>query len=257
MKNMDPSLSIPLISKAVGSTFRARDVIMKTIAALFDCDGTLYAAQYGRGLMKYAAERGNKRAVRAYYLSLMPLFALRKWKLITDEQFHRPLTSRMPWMIKGMSGQDLRDLFECMLREYILPTERSEVVARLREHQSRGHMVILVSAQLLPTLEILGEYYRVDGVVGTKVGSKNDRYTGKFVPPVITGTDKDRYAREFFSTRNIEIDWEASYAYADSITDTGLLGVVGHPVAVHPDAKLYALAKSRNWEILGEAKSGS
>lgn len=230
---------------------------MKRIAALFDCDGTLYSAQYGRGLMKYASQNGHKRAVRAYYASLLPLVILRKLKLIPEESFHRPLTSRMPWMIKGMSPEEFHDLGDCMYREYLLPTQRNEVIARLRDHQSRGHMVLLVSAQLLPTLEILGDHYKADGVVGTKVELKNGRYTGKFVPPVITGTDKDRYAREFFTTRNIEIDWEASYAYADSITDSGLLNMVGHPVAVHPDPKLFALAQSKNWEMIGPMKTRS
>jgi HAD superfamily hydrolase (TIGR01490 family) len=227
---------------------------MKTIAALFDCDGTLYSAQYGRGLMKYAADSGHKGAVRAYFASLLPLMALRKFKWITDEKFHRPLTSRMPWMIKGMSEEQFRVLYECMYREYILPTERTEVVARLRDHQSKGHAVLLVSAQLYPSLEYLGNHYGTTGVVGTKVEMKDGRYTGRILPPVITGADKDRYAREYFSSKGIEVDWAASYAYADSITDTGLLNMVGHPVAVHPDAKLYDLAHSRNWEMIGKMK---
>jgi HAD superfamily hydrolase (TIGR01490 family) len=141
-----------------------------------------------------------------------------------------------------------------MFKEYLLPTERKEVIARLREHQAKGHAVLLVSAQLTPSLKLLGDLYSVDGVVGTEVELQNGRYTGRIVPPVITGADKDRYAREFFSARNIDIDWEASYAYADSITDTGLLNMVGHPVAVHPDAKLFDLAQSRNWEMIGEMK---
>jgi HAD superfamily hydrolase (TIGR01490 family) len=231
--------------------------MMKKVAALFDCDGTLYAAQYGRGLMKYAAERGRKGAVRRYYASLVPLMALHKLNWIAAEKFQRPLTSRMSWMIKGMSEQEFRELYECMFREYIFPTERTEVVARLQDHQSKGHLVLLVSAQLYPSLEYLGDHYKADGVVGTKVELKNGRYTGKFIPPVITGADKDRYAREFFSTRNIEIDWESSYAYADSITDTGLLNMVGNPVVVHPDARLFALAQSQNWKMIGEPKSTS
>jgi HAD superfamily hydrolase (TIGR01490 family) len=229
---------------------------MKTIAALFDCDGTLYSAQYGRGLMKYASERGKKWAVRGYYGSLMPLFFLRKYKLIAEEQFHRPLTSRMAWMIKGMSEQEFRDLSECMFREYHLPTERTDVVARLRDHMSRGHAVLLVSAQLYPSLEILGDHYKAEGVVGTKVELKNGRYTGRILPPVITGAEKDRYARQFFSSKQLEVDWKASYAYADSITDSGLLGMVGHPVAVYPDAKLHTLAQSRMWEMIGKPKPG-
>jgi HAD superfamily hydrolase (TIGR01490 family) len=230
---------------------------LKTIAALFDCDGTLYSAQYVRELMKLAGDRGHKGTVRAYYASLLPLVALRKLKLIDDEQFHRPVSSRMAWMIKGMSEAEFRDLSECMIREHLLPTEQTEIAARLRDHQSRRHAVLLVSGQFLPSLEILGEHYKVDGVIGTRLELKNGRYSGGYIPPVITGVDKDRYAREFFSTRNIDVDWEASYAYADSITDTGLLKMVGHPVAVHPDAKLYALAHSRNWEMIGEVKKKS
>jgi HAD superfamily hydrolase (TIGR01490 family) len=221
---------------------------------LFDCDGTLYSAQYGRGLMKYAAQRGKKSAVRMYYASLLPLLAMRKFKLIPTEQFHRPLTSRMPWMIKGMSEQEFRDLADCMFKEYLLPTERTEVIARLRDHQARGHAVLLVSAQLYPSLVMLGDHYNATGVVGTKAEMKDGRYTGRIMPPVITGADKDRYAREYFSSAGLDVDWDASFAYADSITDTGLLGMVGHPVAVYPDAKLFTLAQSRNWEIIGTVK---
>ena len=92
------------------------------------------------------------------------------------------------------------------------------------------------------------------GVVGTKLELKDGRYTGRFIPPVITGADKDCYAREFFLNNNPDVDWESSYAYADSITDTGLFNMVGHPVIVYPDQKLYALASSNNWKIIGEAK---
>ena len=93
---------------------------MKTIAALFDCDGTLYSAQYGRGLMKYASKRGKKWAVRMYFASMVPLLALRKFKWIAEENFHRPLTSRMPWMIRGMSEKEFRELSECIFKEYLL-----------------------------------------------------------------------------------------------------------------------------------------
>jgi HAD superfamily hydrolase (TIGR01490 family) len=144
-----------------------------------------------------------------------------------------------------------------MFRDYLLPTGRNEVVARLRDHQAQGHIVLLVSAQLTPSLEILGHLYNVNGVVGTKVEVKNGRYTGRIVPPVITGADKDRYARQYFSSHDLDVDWESSYAYADSITDTGLLKLVGHPVAVHPDARLYDLARSQKWEMIGERKQPS
>lgn len=93
-----------------------------------------------------------------------------------------------------------------------------------------------------------------NGAVGTKLEMKDGYYTGRIIPPVITGADKDRCVREFLSNNNLKIDLASSYAYADSITDTGLFGLVGHPVAVHPDVKLEKLATAMNWEIIGKPK---
>lgn len=227
---------------------------MKTIVALFDCDGTLFAAQYGRGLMKYSSDNGRRGAARAYYASLILPYLLHKYHLLDDETFNRSVTSRLAWMIKGLTEQEFARTSEWIIKEHSLPTERSEVIARLRDHQSNGHMILLVSGWLTPSLMLLGAHYNADGVVGTKLEMKDGYYTGWIIPPVITGADKDLYVREFLSNNNLEVDWASSYAYADSITDTGLFNMVGHPVAVDPDDKLEKLATSKNWEIIGKPK---
>ena len=223
--------------------------------ALFDCDGTLYAAQYGRALIDYARGHGRGRAVQAYYAALFVPWLLRKAGLIDDEAYHRPVISRLAWLIRGMDETALQTAFEWLLHERILPTERAEVVARLRDHQTRGHAVVLVSAMFTPSLEQMGAHYGATGVLGTRIDMRDGRCSGRVITPVNTGADKDRYARAFFASRGIDVDWEASYAYADSITDTGLLGLVGHPVAVHPDPRLHALAQQKGWEILGPARA--
>lgn len=229
---------------------------MKTIAALFDCDGTLYAAQYGRALIDYARTHGRGQAVRAYYAVLLVPWLLRKAGLINDESYHRPVISRLAGLIRGMDQAALQTAFDWLLQERILPTERAEVVVRLRDHQARGHAVVLVSAMFTPSLEQMGAHYGATGVLGTRIEMRDGRCSGRVIPPVNTGADKDRYARAFFASRGDDVDWEASYAYADSITDTGLLGLVGHPVAVHPDPRLFALAAQKGWAVLGEARAG-
>ena len=228
---------------------------MKNIAALFDCDGTLFSAQFGRGLMKYSSDHGRKGITRVYYASLVIPYFLNKYGLLSDESFNRSVTSRLAWMVKGMSEHEFNSTSEWIVKEYALPTERNEVIARLRDHQSKGHVILLVSGWLTPSLELLGAHYKANGVVGTKLEMKDGQYTGRIFPPVITGLDKDRYAREFFANNDLEIDWELSYAYADSITDTGLFEMVGNPVAVSPDDKLHKLALSKNWAVIGTPKS--
>jgi len=228
---------------------------MKTIAALFDCDGTLFSAQYGRGLMKYSSDHGRKGISRAYYASLVIPYFLNKYRLLSDESFNRTFTSRLAWMVKGMTKQEFIKASEWIIKDHILPTERGEVITRLREHQSKGHAILLVSGGLTPSLELLGAHYKANGVVGTKLELKDGQYTGRIIPPVITGADKDRYAREFFANNNLKIDWDSSYAYADSITDMGLFDMVGNPVAVSPDSKLLVLAQSKRWETIGKPKA--
>ena len=225
------------------------------IAALFDCDGTLYSAQFGRGLMQSASGHGRKGAVRFYYASILIPYLLRKLKLIHEENLARPIVAHLAGLIKGLDEQQGDAMFDWLTHDYLLPTGRPEIIARLRDHQAQGHAVLLVSAAFRPSVERLARAFGVMGFVGTQVEVQNGYYTGRIIPPVITGNDKDRCTREFFASRNMEIDWPASYAYADSITDLGLFNLVGHPIAVYPDAKLHALAQAKNWEIMGTPRS--
>ncbi len=46
------------------------------------------------------------------------------------------------------------------------------------------------------------------------------------------------------------LDLTASYAYSDSESDLPMLRLVGHPVAVNPDAELERVAREAGWEVL-------
>ncbi len=220
------------------------------IGAFFDVDGTLYTAHMWRGLMQYAAAHGRKNRVRLYYAALMPLYWLRKLRLISEEDFRKPWVARMGVILRGWSAAEGDAAFRWIAEDFTQPTGRADMLAKLREHVAQGHVVVLVSAQLTPSLAKLGASLGVTGVVGTQVEMKDGRYTGKVSPRVCMGIEKDRLTREFLQARGIAVDLSASYAYADSISDLPLFEMVGHPVAVYPDAQLAALAREKNWEIL-------
>jgi phosphoserine phosphatase len=154
-----------------------------------------------------------------------------------------------------MSEQEAEDVFEWVVHEYLLPTQRLDVVARLHEHQLKGHNVVLVSGVFMPVLERLAQAFHADGFVGTNIEVHDHHYSGHISPPVITGNDKNRYTREYFASRSMDVDWDASYAYADSMTDQHLFDLVGNPVAVYPDVKLQRLAQVKGWEVLGTPKA--
>jgi len=224
------------------------------ILALFDADGTLYTGQFGRGLMKYSSEHGRKYYAWRYYIGILPLYLLFKLKLTSREKMQYALLNQLSGMLQGLDQEQAHAALTWLLRDYLLPTERPEVFKRLKEHQARGYKIIIVSGMFMECAQIFKEIIGADGAIGTQPEFFNGRYTGRTIPPLISGDIKVTKVNELVTSRGWDVDWAASYAYGDSISDSHMLNMAGHPVAVYPDEKLNALAKEKNWEVLGTPK---
>ena len=224
------------------------------ILALFDSDGTLYTGQFGRGMMKYSSSHNRRYFAWRYYASILPTYALFKAKLASWENMQYALLVNLSGLLQGLDQEQAKAALSWLLFEYLLPTQRPEVFKRLKDHQAQGHKIVIVSGMLMPCAEIFREYLQADGAIGTQPELKNGKYTGQTIPPLISGATKATKVHELVSSRNWAVDWGASYAYGDSFTDNHMLNLVGHPVAVYPDSKLHALAKDKNWEVLGTPK---
>jgi HAD superfamily hydrolase (TIGR01490 family) len=224
------------------------------IVALFDSDGTLYTGQFGRGMMKYSSEHNRKYFSRRYYASILPIYLLFKMKLASWQSLQHALLAHLSGMLQGLDQDQAITALTWLLHEYLLPTQRPDVLQRLKEHQANGHKIIIVSGMLMPCAELFREYLGVDGAIGTQPQYVDGKYTGRTVLPLISGEAKATKVNELIQSRGWQVDWASSYAYGDSYTDRYMLNLVGKAVAVYPDQKLLALAKERNWEVLGTPK---
>jgi HAD superfamily hydrolase (TIGR01490 family) len=224
------------------------------IIALFDADGTLYTGQFGRGLMKYSSGHGRRFYAWRYYACIFPAYTLYKIKLGSREKMQYALLAHLSGMLQGLDKEQANITLKWLAHEYLLPTQRVDVTDRLREHQAKGHKVIVVSGMLMECAEIFKEHLGLEAVIGTQPEFKNGKYTGRTIPPAISGIAKANKINELVKSRGWDVDWTSSYAYGDSITDSQMLNLVGNPVAVYPDGKLHALAKEKNWEVLGTPK---
>jgi alcohol-forming fatty acyl-CoA reductase len=90
----------------------------------------------------------------------------------------------------------------------------------------------------------------VTHVVGSTAEQRQGRYTGRMAEPPCVDEKKAVYARRYLAKQGLDLDLAESYAYADSYSDMGLFEMVGHPVAVYPDAKLAEHAARCGWPIL-------
>ena len=226
------------------------------IAAIFDADGTLYSAQYGRGLMTYARTHGHSGRARVYLASILWVMLLRRFGLANGEALDRAKISGLAHMMRGWSEDKARPALAWVTDQYLLATRREDVMRRLAAHQSEGHLVVIASGTFLPSLRLLGERLGVSEFVGTRIEVAQVRYTGRIVPPIIKGADKAEQVKRHLSRRGLDVDWGASYAYGDSYSDRHFMSLVGHPVAVHPDVQLREMALARNWEVLESSEAG-
>lgn len=221
------------------------------IAALFDLDGTLYSTPMGRAFIRYSSSHGRRLRAWLYFASMMPLFMLYKLRWIPQEMMFRTAIRRMAWLIQGYDLSHGAAVFDSVVYEHILPSVRKDVLKRWNEHRSMSHQLVIVSGGLVPCLERIGAHLSATGVLGTEVEMIDGCYSGRIIQPVMLGDEKGIRARQFFIERGLDINWEESYAYADSIHDLPLFDIVGHPVAVYPDEDLRQLASNRRWEIIG------
>jgi phosphoserine phosphatase len=124
----------------------------------------------------------------------------------------------------------------------------------LADHAARGHVTVLVSTGFTEMTAEIGSTIGARYAVGSDLEMKDGRATGRVIPPIVIGKQKGISAKAKLAQLGYEVDYAHSFAYADSITDAGLLEIVGNPRPVYADKELARLAIERGWPVYGEAR---
>ncbi len=224
---------------------------MTVKAAFFDVDGTLTTERVWRGMLEYFKSRGLRRWTRRYFwLYHMPIYMLYKIGLVSQSGFRRLWAAHLPWFIRGYSTGQAQGVWDWVAEEYLKKFWRLDALNLIKQHRAGGDLVVLVSAGLTPLQEAIAKEVGADLVVGTQPELRNGRYTGKLSGSVCIDEQKAQLTKQTLREREIEIDFSACTAYADSVTDIYLLEMVGNPVAFHPDDDLKRKAVERSWRVM-------
>jgi putative phosphoserine phosphatase/1-acylglycerol-3-phosphate O-acyltransferase len=211
------------------------------VAALFDMDKTILAENSGAMYMKYRYENGD---VSTWELAKGAGAYLRYKLGVLDIHAY---TVEMMMEFKGELETDLevlgRKLFAAMVVHSIYP----EAERLIREHQERGHEVLIVSGASRFIVEPLAEHLGIDHVLCTRLETEAGRFTGRLIEPICFEQGKIYWIQEFIAEQGIDL--ARSWFYSDSVTDLPLLELVGHPVVTNPDPFLYRVATRRHWPV--------
>jgi HAD superfamily hydrolase (TIGR01490 family) len=215
-----------------------------TAAVFFDLDRTLIAGssafEFGRAAYK-AGMLNRRQLARDAWENI--LFRL---KGSTDERTDA-LKKRIGEALAGTSVRDLQRLAPQVLAG-VLPRLYPQMLEIAYEHQDAGRPVFICTAASQEMAELMAIVLTFDGAIGSVSEVREGKYTGREGGPFMYREGKATALRELAARE--QIDLAESYAYTDSESDLPMLRVVGHPVAVNPDAELRRIAVQEGWEVL-------
>ncbi len=165
----------------------------------------------------------------------------------SDESSHA-LRDRISHELEGTRVRDLERLGLNVLRG-ILPRIYPQVLALAHQHQDAGRRAYITTAASHELAAMLAQVLALDGGLGSQFSEVVDGvFTGRPAGLFIYGAEKATAIEQL--ARREGIDLAASYAYSDSASDLPMLRLVGHPVAVNPDAELLRVAREEGWDVL-------
>lgn len=219
-------------------------------AAFIDFDGTICEIYLWQCLFAHhRLKRFKLLTLYAFIAFHFPIWLLYEAKILSKKFFHTLHATNLAWLIQGVSIPRSELIWDWVIENQILPRIRPEMKEIIRHHQNAGREIFLISGSFQPLLDKLAVVMGLDGVIATPLEKKNNRYTGKIIPPLCIGDGKTHRLLQFLESQH-EIDLSDSYFYTDSNLDLPVMELFGHPGAVYPDEFLAREAQKREWPII-------
>ncbi len=153
--------------------------------------------------------------------------------------------------IKGTSQQHIEVLAESVIERmsdytYVYTKKLAQKLKK------EGYFLIAISGSPSELVSRFADKYGFDTYVAAEYHKQAGIYTGGSKP---AHTGKDKILTDLVNKHSLS--WEDSYAVGDSPGDIGMLSLVANPIAFNPDAKLFEVAKTNNWNVVIERKNMS
>ncbi|MEQ8201050.1 MAG: HAD family hydrolase [Syntrophomonadaceae bacterium] len=216
--------------------------------AIFDFDGTLLQKDTLPCLADEWMRQGRSR-LRCWsvWAAVLPVVLAYKLKIISRENMKGRAFKGFNRLYTGLSRSEIAGFFRQAypyIKKHFNPAVLEEIESARRQ---RFHCV-LVSGSYLELLQIIGADLGIDTVLGARLAFSNDIYDPRGDTRFVDGRAKRCMLVEAFRDR--DVDWQASRAYGDSLTDIFIMETVGEKIAVRPDPHLLDYAGQNGWRIM-------
>lgn len=195
--------------------------VSKTIIAAFDFDGTITTKDTLFDFIKSYA--GTKKLYKGLII-LSPILISYKLGLIKNDIAKQKLFSHF---FKGKSLEQFNKI-SLEYAQRIQEITRSEVLEKVRWHQSQKHTVVIVSASIANWIEPWAKEIGIETVLATKILIKDNLIEGSFSSANCYGQEKvNRLLKEFPNRNEYTL-----YAYGDSAGDRELFALADYSTLI-------------------------
>ncbi|WP_188207713.1 HAD family hydrolase [Alkalibacillus aidingensis] len=213
-----------------------------------DFDGTLYQGNSFKVMFQVARkEYGIKEwiVVGSGLLRSMFVGVFKGKEAFKHQFFHSFVRS-----FKGKSQEELASFFGELAREDLGRVNRP-LVEKIKQHQSYGDDVVVLSGALMPFLKAFVKEIELENVetIGTQLVFDEDGICPGKMGRIVNGEEKVNQLHKWLKQHYKEQATETLYAYADSESDAPLLDLVDHPIVVNPGERMQKLATQKSWPV--------
>jgi HAD superfamily hydrolase (TIGR01490 family) len=225
---------------------------MEKAIAVFDLEGTLFKRSSNfMHEIRNSRKRGvmSRVKVAIFDISLMMILICYKMLLVGELEMRAAIIKRMSALLKGSAEREVAQRAKVFASKY-MDLLRPEISRVLQDHKTKGHTTILLSGTLQPYVEAVKQELGIDIAIGTEREIRDGYYTGRLASVPCLGERRAHVLSELINKLDYKINLAESFAYGDAIFDKYFMGMVGNPIAVHPDKKLTEYAKEHCWRVV-------
>lgn len=209
--------------------------------AFFDLDYTLVSKSTSTLYIKYLLRRRMISLREFFYIT----WVTAQYKLNVMD--FPKTTVHLSRNLRGGNAAATQKLCEQFVKDDVLPHITPKGLARLREHQAKGDYVLLLSASTQFVVQPVADHLNIPCRF-TELEIGNDgTFTGGIVGPAAYAEGKRYWGERIAKEQGVPLD--DCWFYTDSYSDSPLMDIVGHPIAINPDRKLNAYAQKKGWPV--------
>jgi phosphoserine phosphatase/nucleoside-diphosphate-sugar epimerase len=220
------------------------------VMAVFDLEGTVLHANL---VQQYLWLRDAERDVTAVPREVTKILALLPRYLAAERRDRSEFIRSFLRLHRGMKVADIERHIGGGVGRKLRAHLLTDALARVAEHRAAGHHTVLVTGGVDLLAEVAAPYF--DTVVASGLHARDGVLTGFLAAPPIVGEARAAWLQSYAEGHGFDL--ARSYGYGDSQADTSWLRLLGNPVAVNPDQRLYSFARSKHWDIVEWKRMGA